>query len=179
LVTNPFIAVGFSSTPYIIFSALPKRTNIYSETPISKRKQSERASRLAHLPQDYHSPLTATDTSILSAPIAQLVADVHAERISPTSIIRAYGKVAVKAHDRTNCLTEVLFPEAEAAVKGNNEGEGVNLKGPLAGVPVSLKDSLCVHGFDTTIGYSRFTGQPAEGDGAIVKLLKEAGEFSF
>jgi Asp-tRNA(Asn)/Glu-tRNA(Gln) amidotransferase A subunit family amidase len=64
-----------------------------------------------------------------------------------------------------------MFPEAEVwATSGK-----VNLKGPLAGIPVSLKDSIAVSGFDTSVGYSKNTGAPEKEDGAIVRLLKEAG----
>jgi Asp-tRNA(Asn)/Glu-tRNA(Gln) amidotransferase A subunit family amidase len=66
-----------------------------------------------------------------------------------------------------------LFPEAETWVE--NEA---NLKGPLAGIPVSLKDSIQVKGFDTTVGYSCNSGKPCAEDGPMVKLLKEAGKYA-
>ena len=53
----------------------------------------------------------------------------------------------------------------------------MNLKGPLAGIPVSLKDSIQVKGFDISVGYSRNTGKPAVEDGAMVRLLKEISVF--
>lgn len=54
--------------------------------------------------------------------------------------------------------------------------ETINLKGPLAGIPVSLKDSITVGGFDTSVGYSTYTGQPHLRDGTMVRILKDAGE---
>lgn len=73
------------------------------------------------------------------------------------------------AHKRTNCVTELLLPEAEKWV------DDVDLKGPLAGIPVSLKDTLIVGGFDTSVGYSCHTRKPYAEDGVMVKLLKKAG----
>lgn len=96
--------------------------------------------------------------------------DVHKEVTDPIDILRAYSKVALKAHEKTNCVTEILFPEAEEWTK--NE---INLKGPLAGIPVSLKDSIQVKGFDISLGFSGHTGKPYADDGPLVKLLKEAG----
>ena len=90
-----------------------------------------------------------------------------------TTVVRAYAKVAIKAHAATNCLTEILFVDAERAVV---DGE-VNLKGPLAGVPVSLKDSVCVKGVDTTVGYSSGVGTAEEENGVLVRCLKEAGMY--
>lgn len=97
--------------------------------------------------------------------------DVQKQVKSPVDILRAYGKASIKAQEATNCLTEIMLPEAEEwATNGS-----VNLKGPLAGIPISLKDSIVVGGFDTSIGYSSKTGKPYAADGAMVRMLKAAG----
>ncbi|GAB7365106.1 hypothetical protein MBLNU230_g6196t1 [Neophaeotheca triangularis] len=140
-----------------------------------KQKQHERAGRLAALPGAYHTPLSSTDRSILDAPIDKLVEDVGNDVTKPLDVLRAYGKTTVKAHEKTNCLTEVMIHEAEKWIKS---GE-INLKGPLAGIPVSLKDSIAVGGFDVSVGYSRNTGKPYAKDGAMVRMLKDAGAVPF
>lgn len=99
-----------------------------------------------------------------------MVRDIQDSKASPLSVLRTYGKVAVKAQKRTNCITELLLPEAESWLE--NE---VNLKGPLAGIPVSVKDSVQVKGFDTTLGYSALAGKPFLEDGPMARLLKDAG----
>ena len=66
-------------------------------------------------------------------------------------------------------MTELLLPDAEKWV------DEVDLKGPLAGIPVSLKDTLQVRGFDASVGYSSFTRKPIAQDGIMVQLLKKAG----
>lgn len=96
---------------------------------------------------------------------------MHKNVTSPLDVLRTYGKVAVKAHQKTNCLTEILFPEAEQWLESE-----INLKGPLAGIPISLKDTVGVGGFDVSVGYSCNTGKPYIEDGAMVKLLKDAGQ---
>ena len=62
-----------------------------------------------------------------------------------------------------------MIPEAEEWAKE------VNLKGPLAGIPVSVKDTINVGGFDTSVAYSSFTGKPFKEDGPMIKMLKAAG----
>ncbi|KAF2138255.1 uncharacterized protein K452DRAFT_234505 [Aplosporella prunicola CBS 121167] len=141
----------------------------------SQRKQSERASKIASLPPQYQSPLSSSERSILGKPIQELVQDVQKQVTSPVDVLRTYAKVAVEAHHKTNCLTEILFPEAEEWIEKGD----VNLEGPLAGIPVSLKDSIAVEGFDVTIGYSCHTGQPYSRDGSLVRLLKNAGAIPF
>jgi len=131
----------------------------------------ERAARIANLPPNYHSPVSDQDRRILDKSIEELVQDVHKQILQPIDILRTYGKVAVKAHERTNCLTEVMIPEAE--IWAEHE---INRKGPLAGIPVSLKDSIAVGGFDVSVGYSCNTGKPYAKDGPVAKLLKDAGE---
>lgn len=79
----------------------------------------------------------------------------------------------MRAQQRTNCITEILLPEAESWLESD-----INLKGPLAGIPVSLKDSIQVKGFDTTLGYSALANKPFQEDGPMTRLLKDAGMYS-
>lgn len=68
-----------------------------------------------------------------------------------------------------------MITSAEKWVKDGS----INLKGPLAGIPVSLKDTLEVAGYDTTIGISRLTGNAQPTDGPHVRLLKDAGAVPY
>jgi Asp-tRNA(Asn)/Glu-tRNA(Gln) amidotransferase A subunit family amidase len=144
-------------------------------TPPSRLKQSERARLIASLTA-YHGPLTAADKETLTAPIESLVSAVHSGTTTPLSILRTYGKLALKAHARTNCLTEILLPSAEEWLA--REGE-INLKGPLAGIPVSLKDTVIVGEYDATVGYSSFVGNKTASDGPMVRMLKDAGAVPY
>lgn len=101
--------------------------------------------------------------------------DVQTGGKSAVNVLRAYGKVAVRAHAQTNCLTEIMIEEAEGWIENGD----INLKGPLAGIPISLKDTLNVQGFDSSVGYSSNTGKPHKVDGAIVRMLKDAGAVPF
>lgn len=137
-------------------------------------KQQERAARFASLSPHYHAAFTQTDRTLVNKPIEELVQEVQGGSLSATDVLQTYGKIAVKAQEKTNCVTELLLPEAETWAQ--NEA---NLKGPLAGVPISLKDSIQVKGFDTTLGYSRLAGKPYADDGPLVKLLKDAGAVPY
>ncbi|KAK3643563.1 hypothetical protein LTR56_010072 [Elasticomyces elasticus] len=140
-----------------------------------RRKQGERAVRIAALPKSYSYPLSGIEKEILNEDIGELVHDVQDGKKSAIDVLRAYGKVAVKAQEKTNCVTEVMLKEAEGWIE---RGE-INTKGPLAGIPVSLKDSINVGGFDTSVGYSVNVGKPVQTDGALVRLLKDAGAVPF
>nr|POE62960.1 putative amidase pb8b6.03 [Quercus suber] len=141
----------------------------------SKRKQDERAYLLASVSKAYQYPLSRTDKLILKQDIDELVQDIHERKKNAVDVLHAYGKVAIRAHEKTNCVTEVMLEQAEDWLKMGD----INMQGPLAGVPISLKDSIQVGGFDTTVGYSVNVGKPADADGALVRLLKDAGAIPF
>lgn len=101
--------------------------------------------------------------------------DVQEKKKPALDVLRAYGKAASLAHDKTNCLTEVMIKEAEGWLQDGS----INLQGPLAGIPISLKDSIAVGGFDVSVGYSVNTGKPYATDGSIVRLLKSGGAVPF
>ncbi|KAB8238734.1 hypothetical protein ETB97_009892 [Aspergillus alliaceus] len=137
-------------------------------------KRRERAARFASLPAAYHAPFTDFDKLVINKPIEELVQEVHSSSLSAADVLQTYGKVAVNAQEKTNCVTELLLPEAESWLQSE-----VNLKGPLAGVPVSLKDSVQVKGFDISLGYTKLAKKPYTEDGPMAKLLKDAGAVPY
>ncbi|KKZ61247.1 hypothetical protein EMCG_04119 [[Emmonsia] crescens] len=146
----------------------------FQQYRIRNLKREQRKQRIAGLPAAYHTVFTAFDKSVINKPIEELVQDVHKGIVSPTQILQTYGKVAIKAQKKTNCITELLLPEAEEWAKSE-----INPKGPLAGIPVSLKDSLQVKGFDISLGYAGLADKPYQEDGAVVRLLKDAGAIPY
>lgn len=140
----------------------------------SKRKQAERASRIVSLPISYHASITPKDHTILAEPIELLVHNVNQRVTKPIDILRTYSKLAISAHQKTNCLTEIMIEEAEEWLSKQNIDSDL----PLAGIPVSLKDTIAVGGFDTSVGYSCKTGKPYARDGGLVRLLRDAGKCS-
>ncbi|KZT10515.1 amidase signature enzyme [Laetiporus sulphureus 93-53] len=141
--------------------------------PGAAAKRKEREERIASLSTIYHAPLSSADKSILGQPASQIVAGVQGGTFNPSDVLVAYSKKALKAHQATNCLTEILIPTAEAWAKE------CNTQGPLAGMPVSLKDTVAVPGFDSCIGYSAWVGKPLQKEAALVRLLRDAGAVPF
>lgn len=141
-------------------------------------KQAERRSRIKNLKDanpDWNAPLSQNDIQLVDAPIEALVDAVQNEKLHPMEILDTYSKVALRAHEKTNCLTEIMIQEAPSWLK---KGE-INLKGPLAGIPVSLKDTLSVAGFDNTVGFSSYVGNAPQEDGPIARLLKDMGAIPY
>jgi amidase len=80
--------------------------------------------------------------------------------------------------EQTNCLTEHFFPRALERAQYLDEylkREG-KVIGPLHGLPISLKDSFCLEGIPTTVGYVSFLKNgPAKENSALVNLLLDLG----
>ncbi|KAF9236038.1 amidase signature enzyme [Melanogaster broomeanus] len=150
----------------MLFSYLAHRQACYD-------KQRERAERIASLPKIYHEPLSAQDKQILSQPVSSIVASVQTSSLHPSDVLTAYAKRALQAHAQTNCLTEIMIAPAERWARDATRS------GPLAGVPVSLKDLLAVKGYDSCIGYSALSGKPLNCDGALIRLLRDAGAVPY
>ncbi|TFK47520.1 amidase signature enzyme [Heliocybe sulcata] len=138
-----------------------------------RTKQKERQAQVDGLPAAYHAPLSSDDAYIVDLPIAHLIEKVKSGELSAQEVLQSYGKKALQGHTATNCLTEIMIPDAETWAKQ------CNVDGPLAGVPVSLKDTLYVKGYDACIGYADWVGKRATEDAAIVKLLRDAGAVPF
>ena len=53
-----------------------------------------------------------------------------------------------------NCLTEIFVERALARAKELDEHLKAtgNVVGPLHGLPISLKDQICIKGLETTMG---------------------------
>ncbi|HEY8087976.1 MAG TPA: amidase family protein [Polyangiaceae bacterium] len=78
--------------------------------------------------------------------------------------------------DRVRAFTEVLREQAtsEAAASDARRSRG-EARGPLDGVPVTIKECYDVAGRATTLGIPSWRGRIAERDAAIVTALREVG----
>uniref|UniRef100_A0A1I8GA95 Amidase domain-containing protein n=2 Tax=Macrostomum lignano TaxID=282301 RepID=A0A1I8GA95_9PLAT len=111
----------------------------------------------------------AEEAEILALPTAELVGRLQARTLDHRRVLLAYQRRAIDVDSRTNCAVEFLAPD----------WAGVDLDGPLAGLPVSLKDNFCLAGRDSCVGCSALIGRPAEADCSPVAALKALGGVPF
>jgi len=145
--------------------------NPYHETIEAKRTHRDDALK--------HAPAFSAEEhqKYLNATASQIVENIQSGTWTALSVLEAYIARAAQAQQATNCLTEVFFEVAkEDARKLDAEfAETGRVKGPLHGVPVSVKDQFEVKGFDSTIGYTQWANKPAERDAVLVETLRAAG----
>jgi Asp-tRNA(Asn)/Glu-tRNA(Gln) amidotransferase A subunit family amidase len=138
-----------------------------------KAKREEREKRLQDLPHIYKEPLTKEELDILNQEASSVVTKVQHGELKPVSVLRAYGKRAIESQPELNAITEFMIKDAE------KWAETTNTNGPLAGFPVSLKDTINVTGYDSSIGYTCRSFKPAQKDAPIVRMLRDAGAFPY
>ncbi|KAH9896951.1 amidase signature enzyme [Cubamyces lactineus] len=143
------------------------------------QKQADLHDTLACVPAFYTGPSTDADTKILALSLRQLVAACLDKSVAPSDVLEAYGKRALAAHAATNCLADVFLLEAERAASLLENDKSRFSSGPLAGVPVSIKDCIDIEGHDTTLGFSANAGKPAHASAPLVRLLRDAGALLY
>ncbi|XP_072275361.1 fatty-acid amide hydrolase 1-like [Pyxicephalus adspersus] len=113
--------------------------------------------------------------AILDLPLAELLEKLQSGEVTPEMVLSTYMGQALEVTRQVNCITDYL-PECEAQlVQLQNE----TVRGPLYGVPISLKDNYDYKGHDTTLGLKKNLDQPAGDDAIIVQVLKKQGAVPF
>ncbi|KAI8206734.1 hypothetical protein K4K52_002869 [Colletotrichum sp. SAR 10_76] len=108
----------------------------------------------------------------------ELVNKMALGRLTATQVVTAFCKRAAVAQQLASCLTESFYDEAIARAKFLDDYYRKNGKtiGPLHGLPISLKDTFKVVGFDATAGYvNGLKLGPATTNSCLVSVLLDAG----
>jgi amidase len=95
--------------------------------------------------------------------------------------VTAFCKRAAVAQQALNCATDLLFDEAITTAQEHDaflKSTG-STKGPLHGLPISIKDAFDVAGHITSAGLVSRLGNVAQNDTLIVSILREAGAIPF
>ncbi len=97
-------------------------------------------------------------------------------RLSPVELARETLERIERENPRLNAflmiMRESALEQAAAAERAITEGE---YRGPLHGVPISVKDLIFTGGVRTTAGSKLFAGFVPEYDAAVVERLRAAG----
>jgi amidase len=161
---------------------------------IAQRKQAERKSRipkewlLSSLPSsdvlDLRSIprtcgiLTPKELQITENHDATSLAQtIRSRTLTAEAVTIAFCKRAAIAQQVCNCLTEIFFSDAIARARYLDREYLTTGKtlGPLHGVPISLKDTFKVKGYDASIGIASLAENPAKENSLLVDILLDQG----
>jgi amidase len=106
-----------------------------------------------------------------------LVNELANGNLTSESVAIAFCKRAAISQQLTNCLTEILFDDAIARAKEldayfHRTGQPF---GPLHGLPISLKDTFKIRGYDSSIGVAALCFKPSTDNSALVEQLLSLG----
>ncbi|THH09917.1 hypothetical protein EW145_g1672 [Phellinidium pouzarii] len=123
------------------------------------------------------SDLERADSVYLRATASEIVAHIESKEWTSLAVVSAYIRQAIRAHEKTNCLTEILFEQAlkEAAELDADFASTNRLRGALHGVPVSFKDQYEISGYDASIGFTQWANNPATTDAHLVSQFRKEG----
>lgn len=126
---------------------------------------------------DYFTP---AEIDIINSSAPAIVAKTSSGEWSVKEVTEAFVKAAMVAHQATNCLTEIPIPEARALAASLDALDALTSpRGPLHGLPISLKDNFNIHAsvYSTSVGFTAWADvqSPPPPDSVIVKLLRDLG----
>jgi len=113
---------------------------------------------------------------VLTLPATELVRLVAAGEMSATDLVRAHLQ-RIAAHSRTlNAFVDLRADQAlaDAARQDAAASRGVP-RGPLGGLPVTVKSAIEVAGLRCETGSPARAGRTASADAAVVARLRQAG----
>lgn len=105
-----------------------------------------------------------------------LIKQLATGTLTSTAVTKAFLQRAGLASRLTNCVTELLTDQAlqrAAFLDGHFSKHGPI--GPLHGLPISVKEHICMKGLDVNTGLISWVGRLGPDDALILKLLWHAG----
>ena len=108
--------------------------------------------------------------------VAEIAAAVRAGEISARSVLEKTLQRVDELEGTLHCFNEVTAEKAMAAADAVDRTVGSGRDpGPLAGVPIALKDNLCTEGIPTTCSSRILAGWLPPYDATAVRRLRGAG----
>jgi len=102
----------------------------------------------------------------------EIAADVRAGRRSARDVLEQHLAAIDARESEIHAFNLVLADEARAAADAIDASDD---KGPLAGVPIAIKDNMCTRGIPTTCSSRILEGWKPPYDATVVQRLHEAG----
>ncbi len=114
--------------------------------------------------------------SLIRSTAAELAAKIASREVSAVEVAQAHLDRIAEVDGAVNAFLHVDTEGAlEAARKVDDDIAAGAHVGPLAGVPIALKDVLTTEGVPTTVGSKILEGWVPPYDATVTRRLKEAG----
>ena len=120
---------------------------------------------------------TDDELQIIEAEADAILEKVKTKAWTALEVTKAFCKASALAQELTNCLTEILYPEAIERAKYLDDHLARTGKtiGPLHGLPISLKDCFVTAPHPSSNGMAAFANEPLHKDALLVTILRNLG----
>jgi fatty acid amide hydrolase len=118
----------------------------------------------------------ARDRSLLRLSLHQMADLLARHEVSSTELVRAHLDRLDEIQPRLRPMASIFHERAMAMAAGSdNRRRAGQVRGPLDGLPLTLKENFDLVGEPTTLGMPGRRDHRAESEGVLVGLLREAG----
>ncbi len=112
----------------------------------------------------------------LPASVVGIAAGVHAGTVSASDVLERHLAEIERREGDVHAFNLVLHDEARSRAADIDEAVATGQAlGPLAGVPIALKDNMCTQGIPTTCSSKILDGWRPPYDATVVTKLRDAG----
>ncbi|KAM7186612.1 acetamidase [Naviculisporaceae sp. PSN 640] len=136
-----------------------------------------RASAAGLLPECQHI-LSASQLQITNLVIKDLTKLIRTGQISAEEVATAFLRRSAIAQQTVNCITELLGERALSRARELDQtrrGISNTAKGPLHGIPISVKSHIGIEGRRMPAGYIAWWNNTCPRDALVVQILERAG----
>jgi amidase len=121
---------------------------------------------------------TRVDSDVAFAGLGELADGLRERRFRSVELLELYLR-RIEAHRHLNAVVTLDERALDWAEERDAEAAAGRLRGPLHGVPMTVKDALETAGLRTTSGAPELTGFVPQRDAAVVERLRIAGAVIF
>ncbi|PGH07133.1 hypothetical protein GX51_01920 [Blastomyces parvus] len=125
--------------------------------------------------------LSTKELEITALDATELVKAIAKGTYTAVQVLDAFTHRAVIAHRLLNCCLEFRYQDARAEAEQLDHylQESGKTKGPLHGLPISVKDQCRIIGTETTCGFVSQVGVIDSENSTLVDILADAGAVIF
>ncbi|TVY85118.1 putative amidase [Lachnellula suecica] len=120
--------------------------------------------------------LSAREIDIVSPSATKLLEKIHSQEFTAVEVTRAFCKSSAVAHQAVRHYT--FWIESNTSdIQELDQYMRVHKKpkGPLHGLPISVKEHICLAGTPSTSGFIAWADNMSDSDALIIQVLRKAG----
>uniref|UniRef100_A0AC35GPE8 Amidase domain-containing protein n=1 Tax=Panagrolaimus sp. PS1159 TaxID=55785 RepID=A0AC35GPE8_9BILA len=181
----PSMLTSFQISIVLLLAALyfflKRRKNLLTSIEI---RSLERETNFARIKNFVGSVPKHRRQQILALNVSQIHDKYLNKSLTCEDVLASYMGAALDSHNKTNCVTMFIIEAISRSKELDRNMKNADLKNiliemPLYGLPISIKETSKVKGYDQTRGYARELRNYAKEDGVMIKQLQKAGAIPF